>query len=85
MAIGNRRHISKEVKEYIIVMSAHMSSQEIAKVTGISKRIVNRVKRLALRTGKVVNLLLQAGQPYLPHSACRTALFGRSKINKYQK
>lgn len=62
---GNFRHIPKSAKEQLVVMSASMKSSEIAKVTGVSHRTVNRVKRLAHATGSVVRTPLEHGRPRL--------------------
>ncbi|TFK68633.1 hypothetical protein BDN72DRAFT_741151, partial [Pluteus cervinus] len=60
---GNRRFIHPAAKEQLVVMSAHMSASQIAAVTHISKRTVNRVIRLAKTTGAVIRKPLQCGRP----------------------
>ena len=60
---GNRRHIPEAVKEQWVKMSTHMSSREIAKVTGASQRTINRVLRLSCLTGSVVKKPLEDGRP----------------------
>lgn len=60
---GNRRHIPEAVKEQWVRMSTHMSSREIAKVTGASQRTINRVLRLSRLTGSVVKTPLESGCP----------------------
>ena len=63
MAVGNRRHISADVKYQLVAMSASLKPSEIQRLTGISKRTVNRVLNLHRRTGCVVKKPLQAGWP----------------------
>ncbi|KAF8954278.1 hypothetical protein BDZ97DRAFT_1677231 [Flammula alnicola] len=63
MAIGNRRHISADVKRQLVYMSASLKPCEIAHITGISKRAINRLLELHRRTGCVVKKPLQSGRP----------------------
>jgi hypothetical protein len=63
MAAGNRRHISADVKESLVFMSASMTPLQIQYATGINKRTVNRVLCLWRGTGCVVRKPLQAGRP----------------------
>ena len=63
MAVGNRRHISTDVKYQLVAMSASLKPSEIQRLTGISKRTVNHVLNLHRRTGCVVKKPLQAGRP----------------------
>lgn len=65
---GNRRHIPEAVKERWVTASRHMKSEDIARVTGTSLRTVNRVPRLANRTGSVTQKPLASGRPrHLSH------------------
>jgi len=63
MALGNRRHISVDVKWQLLAMSASMTPLEIEKATGIRKRTVNRVLEMFRMTGCVVKKPLQTGRP----------------------
>ena len=45
---GNRRHIPRSTKENMVILSGYMKSRKIAEVLDVSKRTVNRVKRLSL-------------------------------------
>ena len=49
-----RRHIPKAVKEQPMVLSGHLSSDNIAWATEISKSTVNQVLKLKCETGSVV-------------------------------
>ena len=62
-----RRHIHKAIKEQLVVMSEHLESSNIARVTGISHRTVNRVIKLKRETGSVVRnpLVIGPGRPRL--------------------
>ena len=63
MAMGNRQHISADVKYQLVAMSASLKPSEIQRLTGISKHTVNRVLNLHWCTGCVVKKPLQAGRP----------------------
>ncbi|KAH9066998.1 hypothetical protein EDB83DRAFT_2223245 [Lactarius deliciosus] len=60
-----RRHIHKAVKEQLVVMSGHLKSSAIARVTQISQRTVNRVLKLKQETGSVVRIPPTMGRPRL--------------------
>ncbi|RXW12687.1 hypothetical protein EST38_g13170 [Candolleomyces aberdarensis] len=66
--MGNRRHITKEVKQLVVVMSMYLRSRQIAEITGISRRTVNRVLGLYRTTGSVVRVPLQPGRPRVLNS-----------------
>ncbi|KIN99146.1 hypothetical protein M404DRAFT_100789, partial [Pisolithus tinctorius Marx 270] len=61
---GNRCHIPETMKEQWVKMSTHMSSREIAKVTGYSQWTVNCVLHLSHQTGSVVKKPLESGCPH---------------------
>lgn len=58
-----RRHIPKDIKEQLVVMSGHLKSSDIARVTHTSRRTVNRVLRLKRETGSVVRTPFALGRP----------------------
>ena len=60
---GGRRHIPCSEKEQLVVMSGYMRPSQIARVTQINIRTVQRVLALAFRMGSVVRNPLQAGRP----------------------
>ncbi|KAJ7025432.1 hypothetical protein C8F04DRAFT_926867, partial [Mycena alexandri] len=60
---GNRRHIPKEKKDLIVVMANHRTPQELADITYISERTIQRVLRNWHRTGSTVKVPVQAGRP----------------------
>ena len=62
MARG-RRHIPRSVKEQLVVMLGYMRPSQIARVTHINIRTVQRVLALALQTGSVIRKPLQVGRP----------------------
>ncbi|KAL4063614.1 hypothetical protein V8B97DRAFT_1842908, partial [Scleroderma yunnanense] len=57
-------HIPEAVKEQWVKMSTHMSSREIAKVTGASQQTINCVCHLSCLTGSVVKKPLESGHPH---------------------
>jgi hypothetical protein len=61
--VGGHQHIPCSVKEHLVVMSGYMRPSQIARVTHINIRTVQRVLALALQTGSVVRKPLQAGRP----------------------
>jgi hypothetical protein len=63
--VMTRRHIPKAVKEQLVVMSGNLKSSDIARVTHISKRTVDRVLKLKQDTGSVVCIPFALGRPRL--------------------
>jgi len=61
--VGSRRHIPEPMKQQWVMMSAHMKSSDIARVTHSSRCTVNRALRLSRLAGSVIQRLLQAGRP----------------------
>jgi transposase len=65
---GNRKYIHPAQKELIVSMASFMSSADIAHVTHISQRTVQRVVSLWKRTGEVERKPLVRGRPREPSS-----------------
>ena len=62
-----RRHIPKECKEIAICMSLSggVSDKLIRRYTGISQRVMKRLRKTFRETGEVVQTLLDVGRPRL--------------------
>jgi len=60
--VGNRRHISKEVKEIIVRLTHNFTAKETAGILEVSERTVRRVRHLAMTTGRVVSIPLEVGR-----------------------
>ena len=57
------KHIPSSVKEQLVVMSSHMPSSCVARITGVNVRTVQQVIALAEQTGSVTRKPLQARKP----------------------
>ena len=60
---GNRRFIHPEQKRLICIMSAHLKNSDIAEVTEISERTIQRTLATWQQTGQVTRKPLQDGRP----------------------
>lgn len=67
---GNRRHISRKLKELILKMRKHpgMSTSKIQELTGVSSRTQYRVAALMQNTGEVVQTPVAPGRPRILNS-----------------
>jgi transposase len=51
--LGNRRHLTRPVKQQLLTMTKYMSTNEIAAVTETGSRTIRRIKQLYAHTGDV--------------------------------
>ena len=62
--MGNRHHISQEIKEVALKMSQEgLSDKQIEQVLGISGRTMRRLRAMHLKTGGVVRIPACQGRP----------------------
>ncbi|KAJ7826046.1 hypothetical protein B0H14DRAFT_2368540 [Mycena olivaceomarginata] len=61
--VGNRRHIPREQKDLVIVMSARKTPKEIAADTMMDVGTVRQILRLWRTTGSTVRIPLELGRP----------------------